>query len=154
TPSAPRTATGTPRRSAAASGPSGARGRGAAGPSVRAGPDAARRADDPRAATVAPPRSGSAQQAIHPAVAEALAAGLARRAVRDLVALVGDVPEVVAAARARLARVVVHDEVVADLRGQAVPPAALGLERVVEDRADRRAQAFALLGVELAELRR
>ena len=53
-----------------------------------------------------------------------LAAGLARRAVRDLVRLVAHAAQVVAAPRARLPVLAVHREVVADLGGEAAGPRA------------------------------
>src|SRR5262245_57032620 len=87
-------------------------------------------------------------QAREPAVREHLAAGLAVRAVGDLMRLVRDPAEVVTADRARRAVLPVHREVVADLGRQATRPAALGLERLVQDRADGREQGLALPSIE------
>ena len=85
------------------------------------------------------------------AVGQDLAAGLARRAVRDLVRLVAHAAQVLAAPRARLPVLAVHREVVADLRGEPAGPRALGRDRVLHHAARRVEQPFAFVRVELAQ---
>src|SRR5438045_3739396 len=78
-----------------------------------------------------------AEEARHPTVGQHLSAGLARRAIRDLVALVRHAPEVVPAPRARRAVPVVDHEPVAQLRGEAARTGPLAGQGLGQDVADR-----------------
>src|SRR4030095_11716553 len=84
-------------------------------------------------------------------VGQDLAAGLTRRAVRDLVRLVRDPPEVVPAHRTGLAVAAVDREVIADLGLQTARTPSLGRERLVEHAADRDEQLLPLPRLERRE---
>src|SRR5919106_756600 len=71
-------------------------------------------------------------------------AGLARGAVRDLVGLVRDPPEVLAAPGARPPIPVVNGEVIPQLGGKAAQAAALDLQRFVEHRPNGPEEALPL----------
>src|SRR5690242_8045290 len=81
--------------------------------------------------------SGSSDEAGETAVGKDLAAGLTARAVRDLVRLERDAAELGAAHGARRAGLVVHHEVVAELRREAAGAFPFDLERLVQDAAGR-----------------
>src|SRR5215207_1038273 len=86
-------------------------------------------------------------------VGQDLAAGLARRAVRDLVRLVGDPPEVVLAHRTVLAVAAVNREVIADLGLEAARTAPLRRERLVQYALDRGEELLPLPRLERRERR-
>src|SRR5207244_4717073 len=101
----------------------------------------------PRPRTVAPSLRRSSQQARESPIRQDLAARLAGRAVRDLVVLVRDAPEVGAAAVAGLPRASVHRDVITELGGEAPAAAPFSLERVPEGPMDRRDECRPLIGI-------
>ena len=72
----------------------------------------------------------------HPPIREYLPARLARRAVGDLVGLVGDPAEVLPASRAWMAVTTVDREVIAEFRRETAGSPAFGFERLGENPAD------------------